>query len=293
MDAILSQLQEYFTVDKSLLLLRTAFLVAAGFVVAKLLEGALGKLATGRLEVAQEMLLRRGVFYVTLGLFFAAALHQLGFNLGVLLGAAGILSVAIGFASQTSASNLVSGLFLIAERPFGVGDIIQVEGTTGQVLSIDLLAVKLRTFDNLYVRIPNETLIKSEVRTLTKLPLRRVDLQIGVAYKEDIDRVRDLLFELADQHPLCLDEPKPMFIMQRFGDSAVEFQFSCWALQPNFLELRTEMQLGIKRVFDEQGVEIPFPHRSLYTGTVTDPFPVRLVDAPSASDSTHETRDGD
>jgi hypothetical protein len=90
----------------------------------------------------------------------AGALHQAGLKLGVLPGAAGILTVAIGFASQTSASNLISGLFVIAERPFVVGDIIRVAETTGEVLSVDLLSVKIRTFDNLYVRIPNEGIIR-------------------------------------------------------------------------------------------------------------------------------------
>jgi len=280
MNDLWEQFQSYVTIEQSLSLARAILLLAAGFVVAKLLAGMARRLAAGRLEMAQEILLRRATYYLVLSLFIVASLHQLGFNLGVLLGAAGVLSVAIGFASQTSASNLVSGLFLIAERPFQIGDVIQVEGTTGEVLAIDLLSVKLRTFDNLYVRIPNETLIKTEVRTLTKLPIRRLDLQLGVAYRENLERVRDLLFEVADRNPICLDEPKPLFIMQKYGDSAVEFQFSAWALQENFLELRTGLQLQIKTAFDEQGIEIPFPHRSLYAGSMTEPFPVQLVDSP-------------
>ena len=280
MNQLWEQFQRYVTIEQSLSLARAILLVAAGFVAAKLLAGMARRLAAGRLETAQEILLRRATYYLVLSLFVVASLHQLGFNLGVLLGAAGVLSVAIGFASQTSASNLVSGLFLIAERPFQIGDVIQVEGTTGEVLAIDLLSVKLRTFDNLYVRIPNETLIRTEVRTLTKLPIRRLDLQVGVAYKENLERVRDLLFEVADRNPICLDEPKPLFIMQKYGDSAIEFQFSAWTLQENFLELRTGLQLEIKKAFDEQGIEIPFPHRSLYAGSMSEPFPVRLVDSP-------------
>jgi len=106
--------------------------------------------------------------------------------MGLLLGAAGILTVAPGFASQTSASNLVSGLFMIAEHPFGVGDTIRLGSIAGEVPSIDLLSVNLRTPDNLYVRIPNETMIKSEITNLTRFPIRRLDLEIGVAYKENL-----------------------------------------------------------------------------------------------------------
>ena len=277
MDQRWEQFQDYVTVQQSLSLVRAILLVVGGLIVAKLVGGLTRRLASGRLEVAQEILLRRVSYYLVLALFCVAALHQLGFNLGVLLGAAGVLSVAIGFASQTSASNLVSGLFLIGERPFQIGDVIQVEGTTGEVLAIDLLSVKLRTFDNLFVRIPNESLIKTQVRTLTKLPIRRLDLQIGVAYKEEIERVRDLLFEVAERIPICLDEPKPLFLMQKYGDSAIEFQFSAWAVQENFLELRTTLQVEIKKAFDGAKIEIPFPHRSLYTGSLSDPFPVQLV----------------
>src|SRR5690606_3033117 len=129
----------------------------------------------------------------------------LGFSLSVLLGAAGVLSVALGFASQTSASNLISGLFLIGEQPFQLGDTIKVGNTTGEVLSIDLLSVKLRTFDNLYVRIPNESLIKSEMTNLTRFPIRRFDLLIGVAYKENISQVRQIMQNVADNNPLCMD----------------------------------------------------------------------------------------
>jgi small-conductance mechanosensitive channel len=285
MTELWSQIQEISSGQQILALVRAVLLVIVGVVIARLLASAVRRLAEGKLEKMQEALVRRGTYYLVLTLFLVAGLHQLGFNLGVLLGAAGILSVAIGFASQTSASNLVSGLFLIAERPFEIGDTIQVSGTTGEVLSIDLLSVKLRTFDNLYVRIPNESLIKTEMRTLTKFPIRRTDLQIGIAYKEDIERVRKLLFEIADRHPLCLDEPKPQFFLLGFGDSAVQLQFSPWALKPNFLELKNVMQQEIKKAFDREGIEIPFPHRSLYAGSASDPFPVKLVDADAASAS--------
>ena len=200
-------------------------------------------------------------------------------DLSVLLGAAGIVTVALGFASQTSASNLISGLFLIGERPFSVGDIIKVGDTTGEVLSIDLLSVKLRTYDNLYVRLPNESLIKSEVTTLTKFPIRRLDLLIGVAYKEDINKVRDVLTVVATNNPMCLEEPKPLFIFLGFGESSIDLQFSLWTKRENFIAFKTSVQIEIKQAFDQNGIEIPFPHRTLYTGSVTDPFPVRVVAA--------------
>ena len=259
-------------------LFRAILLLAIGLVAASLGSRLARRLTRDHFSQHSQALIRRIVFYGLLGLFVASAMRELGFSLAVLMGAAGVLTVAIAFASQTTASNLISGLFLIAERSFVIGDIIRVGSTTGEVLSIDALSVKLRTFDNLYVRIPNETLIKSEVTTLSRFPIRRLDLQLGVAYKEDIQQVREVLMAVADANSLCLDEPTPLFIFNGFGDSALEIQFSVWAKRENFLALRNGITAEIKVAFDEAGIEIPFPHRSIYTGEVTRPFPVVVVE---------------
>ncbi|MCP4201686.1 MAG: mechanosensitive ion channel family protein [bacterium] len=276
--------------EKVLTASRAVILFLAGLVVARLVSRLVARLVSARLEPQQALLLRRFLSYGLVALFTVAALHELGFNLGVLLGAAGVLSVAAGFASQTSASNLVSGLFLIVEKPFAIGDVIEIGGTTGEVLAIDLLSVKLRTFDNKFVRIPNESVIKSEVSTLTKFPIRRVDLQIGVAYREDLERVRDVLMEVADRNLLCLDEPKPVLFFQGFGDSSIDFQFSVWATRENFVELKNTIQLGIKKAFDREGIEIPFPQRVLHAGGGAKSFPVEVVESPDGSEDPDDSR---
>ena len=272
-----TKLLDSIELDRVLELLRASLLVIAGLVAAKLVAAGVSRAIGRHFGVHHQALLRRVTYWGVMALFLMAALHQLGFDLGVLLGAAGILSVAVGFASQTSASNLISGLFLLAERPFSVGDIIKVGETTGEVIAIDLLSVKIRTFDNLFVRIPNESLIQSEVTTLTKFPIRRIDLKIGVAYKENVARVRELLIAVAEKNPLCLEEPPPMFLYLGYGDSSLDLQFSVWGKRENFLPLRNAILEEIKAAFDAAGIEIPFPHRSLYTGSVTEPFPIQIV----------------
>lgn len=259
-----------------------------GLILAKMASRAVRQWSKNRFDTHQQLLMARVTSYLILLVFVVMGLNAIGFNLGVLIGAAGVLSVAIGFASQTSASNIISGLFLVAERPFSVGDLIKVGETTGEVLSIDLLSVKLRTFDNLFVRIPNETLIKSEVTTLTRFPIRRIDLSIAVALKEDIKAVRKVLEKVAEANPLCLDEPKPKFVFLGFGDSSLNMQFSVWVKRESFIELKNSIHEEIKEAFDAESIEIPFPHRSLYTGSVTEPFPIRLV---SDADSKPENKD--
>ncbi|NNJ91005.1 MAG: mechanosensitive ion channel family protein [Gammaproteobacteria bacterium] len=269
-------------------MIRASLLILFGLLIARLISKGVRSLLDTKLDTHGLMLATRVSYYLILGLFLISAMRELGFSLNVLLGAAGILTVAIGFASQTSASNLISGMFLLVERPFRIGDIIKVGTTTGEVLTIDLLSVKLRTFDNLFVRIPNETLIKTEITTLTRFPIRRFDLLMGVAYKEDIEHVKKVLFDVAENNPLCLEEPKPLFIHQGFGDSSVNFQFSIWAKRENFLELKNSIQIEIKKAFDDAGIEIPFPHRTLYTGAQTDPFPVQLSKTETNTEFTQE-----
>ena len=257
--------------------LRIVLLIGLGLPLAYFLSLLGQKLTKKRFSEQTVMLLRKGVFYTGLAVIVVLVLPDLGFKLGPLLGAAGIVGIALGFASQTSVSNIISGLFLISERPFAVGDVIQVGDTVGFVLSIDLLSVKLRTFNNRFVRIPNETLVKTEVTNITRFPIRRVDLNIGVAYKEDVERVKQVLFDVARKNPLCLDEPEPFFYFLNFGNSALEFLFGVWAKREDFFKLQSSMMQQIKERFDAEGIEIPFPHRTLYTGAVTEPFPVRVI----------------
>lgn len=225
----------------------------------------------------QGMVAGKVLFYPGLLIIFISVLHQLQFSLTPLLGAAGILGIALGFASQTSVSNIISGFFLIAERPFEVDDIIQIGDTVGRVLSIDTLSVKLRTFDNQYVRIPNETIVKSQVTTITRFPVRRVDLNVGVAYKEDVERVREVLLDVVTVNPRALMEPEPMVFFDGYGDSALMLRLAVWATRDNFIVLKNSLLEEIKDRFDEEGIEIPFPHRTIYTGLATEPFPVRVV----------------
>jgi small-conductance mechanosensitive channel len=273
--------------------IRVAVLLVVGFPLLLLTASAAGRALRRRLSPQGAMLLRKSIVYLGAVALIASALYQLGFELTALLGAAGILGIAIGFASQTSVSNIISGLFMISEKPFAVGDVIKVGQTTGIVLSIDLLAVKLRTFDNRFVRLPNETIIKTEVINITRYPIRRLDIRLSVAYKEDVAKVRRILAEIADETPYSLDEPEPLILFTDFGESGLQFLFGVWFARADFLTLRNQIMQQIKQRFDAEGIEIPFPHRTLYTGKASDPLPIRLVepDRAPAPPSNDQSRD--
>ncbi len=266
-------MENYLTTEQLYGVVRAGATLILGVAAAHLLRSAIGKVLDQRASVQFAILGRRVAYYLVLALAFASALRELGLNLGVLLGAAGVVTVAVGFAAQTSASNLISGLFLMSEGPFVVGEVIEVAGTTGEVLSIDLLSVKLRTFDNLYVRVPNETMVKAQITNLTRHPIRRYDMQLGVAYGSKIGRVREVLMEVAENNPLALREPRPIIIFMAFADSSVNLQFSVWAATENYLDLRNSLAEEVKQAFDRESIEIPFPHRVLVTRTLPAPTP--------------------
>jgi small-conductance mechanosensitive channel len=282
----MESLAELFSKEFLVSLLHAVIIIGIGIPLIYLLAKWIGKQIAERVSPQRAMITNKLVRYLGFSIIILMVLKEFGFSLGPLLGAAGIIGIAVGFASQTSVSNIISGVFLLAERPFVVGDVIQIGGTIGQVLSIDTLSVKLRTFDNKFVRIPNETMIKSEVVNITKFPIRRLDVNISVAYKENIAHVRKILMEIAEKNDLCLQEPKPMIIFSGFSNSSVDLLFAVWAAKENFLKLKNTIQEEIKKGFDQEGVEIPFPHISLYKGSASAPFPVQIIPPDKAPEET-------
>ena len=273
--------------------LRVCVLLGVGLPLLHVLSRLVGRVLKGQVSDQARMLTTKAIVYVGSALLIAMGLQELNFKLGTILGAAGIVGVAVGFASQTSLSNIISGAFLIWEKPFAVGDLIRVGETLGVVAEVDLLSVKLRTLDNTLVRIPNENLLKSQVTNVTHFPIRRIDIAVGVAYKEDVGRVVEVLADVADKNPHCLDEPKPLILFKNFGDSALEFLFGVWCVKTDYLDLKNSIMRDIKERFDQEGIEIPFPHRTLYAGAVSDPFPIRIAqEAPAPEAAAEETSPG-
>lgn len=291
-DSIFS-IYDYISEDQFHLIVRVVLLVAITLPVLFLLRRWARSFFTKKYASHYGMLAGKLVFYTGLIILTVTVMGELGISMAPLLGAAGIVGIALGFASQTSVSNIISGLFLIAEQPFKVDDIITINNTTGFVLSIDVLSVKLRTFDNKFVRIPNEMIIKTEVTNLTRFPIRRFNARISVAYKEDIGRVRELLMEVAEKNDYVLSEPEPMIIFDAFGSSSIDLLFLVWAPVEEFVLLKNTIQEEVKAKFDEEGIEIPFPHVSLYAGSKSKALPVEFIKNDEAAGSEQNPNAGD
>ncbi|HSM49314.1 MAG TPA: mechanosensitive ion channel family protein, partial [Draconibacterium sp.] len=201
---------KYFNAETIEKLLRIGIILVVGIVIITIIASVMNKLLPTKMSQQRQMLIKRFVRYTAIVILFLIVISELEINLTAIFGAAGVIGIVIGVASQTSIGNIVSGFFLVSEKPFEIGDLIRIGDKTGTVYSIDLLSIKIKTLDNLLLRIPNQTVISTEVINVTKFPIRRMDIDISVAYKEDLAKVKSVLERIVKRNPLCLDEPEPL-----------------------------------------------------------------------------------
>lgn len=205
----------------------------------------------------KQFMLRKFTAYTLFIVAFVIALKIFGVDLKVILGAAGVLSLAVGFAAQTSVSNLISGLFLMFERPFVVGDVVEVNGLRGEVLTIDLLSMRMRTMENTLVRVPNETVMKTSVINFSHFPIRRHDILFTVSYTADLDDIKKILLDIVEHNKYCLEEPEPLFLVQRVGEYFLEIKFGVWGETHNFLFLQSTFGEQMREAFIRNKIDLP------------------------------------
>jgi len=264
---------KYFNAEMIEKLIRIGIILIVGIILITIITAAVKKLLPKKLSQQRKMIINRFVSYSAITMLFMVIVSELNINLAAIFGAAGVIGIIIGVASQTSIGNIVSGFFLVSEKSFEIGDLIRIGDKTGTVYSIDLLSIKIKTLDNLLLRIPNQTVISSEVINVTKFPIRRMDIDISVAYKEDLGRVMEVINSVVKRNPLCLDEPDPLITFKAFGDNGIQILLGVWFEKDNFLKVKNSLFIDIKSTFDAEGIEIPFPHVSIYAGQATKPFP--------------------
>lgn len=204
------------------------------------------------------------------------SLDSLGVNVMPFIAGAGVAGVAIGFAAKDTLSNLIAGVLLIIDRPFEVGDRIEIwnapAGTSkwGDVIDIGLRATRIRTTDHLIIVIPNNEIMMRDIINYTTISERiRVRINIGVAYDADIPKAKELILAVAQEAKWIADEPKPKVVVRKFGESSVDLQLRVW-INDARQRMKTISHITdkVKAVFDEEGVEIPYPKRDIYVHQV-------------------------
>ena len=234
------------------------------FLCFKILKTIVKKITQKKCSVQIQYIIDKGIRYTCCTVMVMTVFHRLGIDISAILGAAGIAGVAIGFASQTSISNVISGLFVITERAFKINDIIEVNGTMGTVQSINLLSVSLKTFDNQYVRIPNESIIKANLINYSQFPYRRAKTELSVAYGTDLRKVEQILLAVAKKNAFVIEEPAPSILWTSFADSGINLTLMAWTKIENFGKLRNSLFIEIDEKLKEENIEVPFPQLDVH-----------------------------
>src|SRR5437868_971762 len=209
-------------------------------------------------QIVSNVVLIVGIFIV---------LDNAGIHLGALTVFAGAVGVGVGFGLQNIASNFISGLVILAERPITVGDRVEVAGIAGQVQHIRARSTVIVTNDNITMIVPNTKFIDSPVTNWTYGdPRVRFRIPIGVAYGSDLDKVRDALLEVARENSHVLHDPQPTVFLDNFGESSINLDLVVWSKEMSYRprRFRSELNFAIARKLREAGVEIPSPQRDLH-----------------------------
>lgn len=251
---------DFITPEKISLIIRVILILVIGIPLIRLIRSIAKRIVKDRLSPQSEQLVVRSVYYVAILILLITLLNEFGFRLSAILGAAGIFGVAIGFASQTSFSNIISGIFLISEKPFQIGDVVQVSSNIGIIESIDLLSIKLKTPDNRYIRVPNETMIKTEVINITRYPIRRLDIYVSVSYNDNLEKVKTVFMDIIANEPLALKEPAPLFSIEKFDESGIKILYGVWVNKEDYLALKNSLMINLKDKFEHEHITIPYPH---------------------------------
>lgn len=222
-------------------------------------------MARGKLDSGVRNSIRTAVGYLGLGVAAVIGVSAAGINLSSLALVAGGLSLGIGFGMQAIVSNFVSGLILLAERPFKVGDWIETGGVGGIVKKISVRATEVETFQRQSLIIPNSSFINGSVGNWThRNKLGRVDIAIGVSHKVDPRRVHDLLMEIARSHPLVLKNPEPFVAFSAILDSTMQFEIRVHLADLSSSgTVQNDVRFAIIDRFSEEGIEIPYPQRDV------------------------------
>ncbi|MBB5352986.1 small conductance mechanosensitive channel [Haloferula luteola] len=230
--------------------------------IARLTERALekGSHLSGLLRTFIKTWIRRVVVIVGL----IVALGTVGVNVGAALALIGGGAFILGFALQDTLGNLANGLMLLINRPFDVGDAVEVGGVSGSVVSVSLVNTTIRTWDNKKVLVPNKSVWGQTITNITGMPTRRVDMVFGIGYDDDTDLAEEILRRLVTQHELTLEDPAPQVELHELADSSINFICRPWAKTSDYWRVHWDITKAVKKEFDAAGISIPFPQRDVH-----------------------------
>jgi len=242
------------------------------YFIRRIVENLLGRLLnriSGNEAVNRLFLSFSNIVIITIGIFVALGVLKLDKTVTSLLAGVGIIGLALGFAFQDAAANLISGIIMAVRSPINVGDIIETNDYFGTVKEIGLRATTIFIPEGQDVEIPNRLILQNPFRHYTINGNRRIDLRCGISYGDDLEKVEKLVLEAINKIPGLLEGKPVQFFYEEYGSSSINFVVRYWipfGRQPEFLQAQSQGIKNIKKTFDENDITIPFPIRTLDFG---------------------------
>lgn len=257
-DSLFSWIKSFITWEHLFKFIGSVFILFIIGIIFRIIAKAIRRVPESKLPAQRSTVILRFLKYCFYVIAVLYILSLFGINLKAIWGAAGIAGVAIGFAAQTSVSNLISGLFVLTEGSIHVGDTIIVGDVTGIVDEVKLLSVRVHTYDNQMVRIPNSTIINSNLTNNSYHNKRRLTLKVGVDYSTDMRKALETLQNAPSLCPTVLEDPAPAVWFDGFDASSINLVVAVWFKPVDFLQTKNDLYIAIKQVLDEAGISIPF-----------------------------------
>lgn len=240
-------------------------IVVVGWIVAGWVRAAVHKALT-RLPQADATVthaLSSFARYLVLVVVLVAVLAQFGVQTASILAILGTAGLAVGLALQGTLSNIAAGFMLLILRPFKIGDYIDAEGLAGTVEEIGLFSTEFVTFDGVYLVVPNNQIWTKSILNYSRLPTRRLDVTVGVAYTDDIDGAQSALLGLLRDDPRVLQDPEPQVLVAALADSSINLNLRCWTSTDDYWSLLFDLNKLAKERVEAAGCSIPFPQREV------------------------------
>ncbi|WP_339731479.1 mechanosensitive ion channel domain-containing protein [uncultured Gimesia sp.] len=249
---------------------RFVFILLMTWLTAKIGSAVVSWLLERKVRLTQlaENLISGTIKNVIFLIGFAVALAALEVDMTPVLAAIGATGLVVGLALQGTLSNLASGLMILINRPFDVGDVVTAGGVTGTVRQMNLVSTTFRTFDNQTIHVPNNSIWNNVITNITANKVRRVDLEFGIGYADDFEQAENIIKEILEDHELVLKDPAAVVVVHALTDSSVNIVCRPWAKTTDWWEVKTTVTREVKRRFDLAGISIPFPQQDIHVYSV-------------------------